>query len=122
MTRFPLRCETGAPRPLVRITAIQRLLLRHADVVQPETRLAVAAICQAIADSCIGSPSRRTDARDFMYGRRLDAWASLAGLNPVFVRDVATKTGYLPAQSAHTTTRSYARSTSNIPTQGIRHA
>lgn len=122
MTRFPLRRDTGEHAPLVRITAIQRLLLRHADGALPETRLAVAAICLAIADACIGSPSGRTDARDFIYDKRLDAWASLAGLNPAFIREVAIKTGYLRPQSDHKTTPPHARSTSNIPTQGIPHA
>jgi hypothetical protein len=84
-------------RPLVGTSAIERLLLRKVEFVCPESRLCASVIKQAFVD--LGGPSReaRRDARRLFHDGRLEAWCELIGLNPEFVREVALKTGYLPA-------------------------
>jgi hypothetical protein len=91
------RDRARGPQPLVGIRAIERMLLRHTVTPTPEVRLVVAMICQAMADCVVGGPLARADAESFMHDWRLDAWADAVGLNPEFVREVATKALYLPA-------------------------
>jgi cytochrome oxidase assembly protein ShyY1 len=98
MTSIQVRkhAKTNLPPPLVKIRTIERMLLRHATGPIPEARLIVAVICQAMADSRSSSKNERRTARNFLYGRDLDAWAALIDLDPTFVREVAIKTHYLP--------------------------
>lgn len=91
--------KADLPRPLVGIRAIERLLLRHAIGPTPEKRLIVAVICQAMVDSRCGNKDELRSGRSFLEGRDLDAWAALIDLNPVFLREVARKTHYLPHES-----------------------
>lgn len=96
MTAIRIPATTASPQPLLRIQAIERLLLRHVHAHIPEVRLIVAVICQAIADCAVGSDRERAEARQFMRGEQLNTWAALVDLKPDFVREVAVKTGYLP--------------------------
>jgi cytochrome oxidase assembly protein ShyY1 len=98
MTSIQVRkhAKTNLPPPLVKIRTIERMLLRHATGPIPEVRLIVAVICQAMADSRSSSKNEHRTARNFLYGRDLDAWAALIDLDPTFVREVAIKTHYLP--------------------------
>lgn len=90
------RAKADLPRSLVGIRAIERLLLRHATGPTPEKRLIVAVICQAMTDSRCGNKDELRSGRLFLEGRNLDVWAVLVDLNPVFLREVACKTHYLP--------------------------
>ena len=91
------------PPPLVTIRAIEKLLLRHISAPPssvdsgplPEQRLIVAVICQAIADLRCGTTGEQRQARRFLLGDDLDAWAAWVDLQPSFIREVATKTLYL---------------------------
>ncbi|MCX8521791.1 MAG: hypothetical protein ORN28_09690 [Rhodoferax sp.] len=87
------------PPPLVTIRAIEKLLLRHISAPPsgpfPEQRLIVAVICQAIADLRCGTTGEQRQARRFLLGDDLDAWATWVDLQPRFIREVAVKTLYL---------------------------
>ena len=86
------------PRPLVGTSAVERLLLRHVHFICPESRLCVSVIRQVFVDLCGISKDARRDARQFFRDGRLEGWSELIGLNPEFVREIALKTGYLPAE------------------------
>ena len=90
------RQRTKLPPPLVTIRAIEKLLLRHISAPPsgplPEQRLIVAVICQAIADLRCGTTGEQRQARRFLLGDDLDAWATWVDLQPGFIREVATKT------------------------------
>lgn len=88
----------GRQRPLVGTLAIERMFLRHVKFVCPEARLCAGVIRQVFVDLCGPSHEARRDARRFFRDGRLEAWCDLLDLNPEFVREVALKTGYLPAQ------------------------
>jgi hypothetical protein len=93
-------------RPLVSVGCLRRVLLRQASGPEPEKKLAVAVICQAIEDcrpdlrtSLTGSDARhraiaQRQAIRFMQGTALDAWASAFDLDARFIRELAIKTGY----------------------------
>lgn len=87
------------PPPLVTIRAIEKLLLRHISAPPsgplPEQRLIVAVICQAIADLRCGTKAEQQQARHFVMGEDLSAWAQWVDLQPSFIREVAIKTHYL---------------------------
>ena len=93
------RQRAKLPAPLVTIHAIEKLLLRHISAPPsgplPEQRLIVAVICQAIADLRGGTASERQQARYFLMGDDLGAWAQWVDLQPSFIREVAIKTRYL---------------------------
>jgi hypothetical protein len=93
------RQRTKLPPPLVTIRAIEKLLLRHISAPPsgplPEQRLIVAVICQAIADLRCGTTGEQRQARRFLLGDDLDAWATWVDLQPGFIREVAVKTLYL---------------------------
>ena len=103
------------PRHLVSVDCLRQVLLRKASGPEPEKKLAVAMICQAIEDCRIDSraapkPSKErfgstaSEARyqavvqhqaiRFMQGEALDAWASAFELDARFIRELAIKTGY----------------------------
>ncbi len=84
-------------RTLVGTSAIERLLLRNVEFVCPESRLCANVIKQVFVDLCGPSRDARLDARRFFRDGRLECWYDLIGLNPEFVREVAVRTGYLPA-------------------------
>ena len=93
------RQRAKLPPPLVTIRAIEKLLLRHISAPPsgplPEQRLIVAVICQAIADLRCGTTGEQRQARRFLLGDALDAWATWVDLQPGFIREVAAKTLYL---------------------------
>lgn len=93
------RRRAKLPPPLVTIRAIEKLLLRHISAPPsgplPEQRLIVAVICQAIADLRCGTTGEQRQARRFLLGDDLDAWATWVDLQPGFIREVAAKTLYL---------------------------
>jgi len=93
------RQRAKLPPPLVTIRAIEKLLLRHISAPPsgplPEQRLIVAVICQAIADLRCGTTGEQRQARRFLLGDDLDAWATWVDLQPGFIREVAAKTLYL---------------------------
>ena len=100
------RSRSTPPKPLVGIRAVERLLLWQIEVLTPEVRLVVAVITQAIADCAKFGSAQRADAQRFMRGDRLNLWSEVVGLNPEFVRDVATKTRYVCPQTASRRVRS----------------
>ena len=93
------RRRAKLPPPLVTIRAIEKLLLRHISAPPsgplPEQRLIVAVICQAIADLRCGTTGEQRQARRFLLGDDLSAWATWVDLQPSFIREVAVKTLYL---------------------------
>ena len=93
------RQRAKLPPPLVTIRAIEKLLLRHISAPPsgplPEQRLIVAVICQAIADLRCSTTGEQRQARRFLLGDDLDAWATWVDLQPGFIREVAAKTLYL---------------------------
>ena len=93
------RQRAKLPPPLVTIRAIEKLLLLHISEPPsgplPEQRLIVAVICQAIADLRCGTTGEQRQARRFLLGDDLDAWAAWVDLQPSFIREVAVKTLYL---------------------------
>lgn len=91
------RTEVWAPpRPSVGGQALQRLLMRHVAVVCPESQLWTTVIAQAITDTLNANELRRRHARYFLTrSRDLEFWCDLIGLEVDFVREVATKAGYL---------------------------
>ena len=82
-------------KPRVSTSAIERMLLRHAFAITPESRLFVAVIGQALHDMTQQHGHYRRRARHFFNTRGLDNYAELIGLEPEFVREIARKTGYL---------------------------
>ena len=94
---FNALARRRTPRPLVGTSAVERLLLRHVQFICPESRLCVSVIRQVFVDLCGTSKDARRDARRFFRDGRLEGWCELIGLNPEFVREIALKTGYLPA-------------------------
>ncbi len=94
--------ELWAPMPpRISLLAVQRLLLRHVAKVSPETKLWVAMIAQAMSDALSQDDNHRHRARQFLiYGTRLAFWCELIGLDLGFVREVATKAGYLVNEDA----------------------
>ncbi|NMQ29153.1 hypothetical protein E4Q23_16130 [Candidatus Accumulibacter phosphatis] len=95
---FDVRSIHRRQKPLVGTPSIERLLLRQVSLVCPESRLCVSVIKQAFVDLCSSSWGIRRDARRFFHDGRLTFWCDLVDLNPEFVREIALKTGYLPAQ------------------------
>ena len=88
-------------KPLIGVSLLERLLLRHVSVVCPESRLIVAVIKQAFVDLCSPSRHQRAEARRFFQDGRLDLWCDQVGLSPNFMREIAIKAGYLnPADTA----------------------
>lgn len=102
------RQRAKLPPPLVTIRAIEKLLLRHISAPPsgplPEQRLIVAVICQAIADLRCGTTGEQRQARRFLLGDDLDAWATWVDLQPSFIREVAVKTLYLLPVAEETVT------------------
>ena len=90
-------------KPLIGASLLERLLLRHVDHVSAESRLCVAVIKQAFIDLCAASPHLRVEARRFFHDGHLDVWCDRVGLSPDFMREIALKTGYLPAHSTPNT-------------------
>ena len=82
-------------KPLIGASLLERLLLRHVAVVCPESRLVVAVIKQAFVDLCSPSKHQRAEARRFFQDGRLELWCDLVDLSPEFMREIATKAGYL---------------------------
>jgi len=80
---------------------VKCILMRHAAQDTPETRLAVAVLCQAVIDTrphdVAGEVKARewdavrADANTFLAGDGLNTWAELAGLEPGFVRAIAQR-------------------------------
>ena len=80
------------PKPLVGLSAIEKVLNRHTFLVTPESRLVVAVLARAIHDSLSLSNRRmRREARRFLLGDQLTLWSDLLGLHPDFVRFLARK-------------------------------
>lgn len=102
------RRRAKLPPPLVTIRAIEKLLLRHISAPPsgplPEQRLIVAVICQAIADLRCGTSGEQRQARRFLLGDDLGAWATWVDLQPSFIREVAVKTLYLLPVAEETVT------------------
>lgn len=102
------RRRAKLPPPLVTIRTIEKLLLRHISAPPsgplPEQRLIVAVICQAIADLRCGTTSEQRQARRFLLGDDLGAWATWVDLQPSFIREVAVKTLYLLPVAEETAT------------------
>ena len=82
-------------KPLIGVSLLERLLLRHVSVVCPESRLIVAVIKQAFVDLCSPSKHQRAEARRFFQDGRLELWCDLVDLPPEFMREIAIKAGYL---------------------------
>jgi hypothetical protein len=95
MRQMKNKSESYAPKKLVSLPAINRLLLRHIDAPPngptPEQHLIVAVICRAIGDARSG----KQEARNFFIDGRLNQWCELVDLNPNFVIEVAKKTNFL---------------------------
>ncbi|UZR30762.1 hypothetical protein [Methylococcus mesophilus] len=95
------RAQRQPPRPLVRLTVIDKLLRRHIVFACPEAHLAVAVITLAIGDCIDPDDALRAEARYFLAGPALEFWCDAVGLEPAFVRAIAHKGGYLPSETAH---------------------
>lgn len=67
--------------------SIEKILLRHSIGNFPEVRLVVAMLTRTILDAS----NQQRDACDFMRSKRLDDWANHVGLEPDFIREVASK-------------------------------
>ena len=90
-----LTVTTRRQKPLIGASLLDRLLLRHVAVVCPESRLVVAVIKQAFIDLCSPSKHLRAEARRFFRDGCLELWCDQVGLSPDFMREIATKAGYL---------------------------
>lgn len=90
------------PKPLVGITAIERVLNRHTALDCGEARLVVAVIAHAIGD-CLDPANAllRRQARRFVLGPDLAVWCDLVGLEADFVRFLARKAGYLVEEAPY---------------------
>jgi hypothetical protein len=97
---FDVKRVACREKPLIGVSLVERLLLRHVDHVSPEARLCVAVIKQAFVDLCGPSNEARRDARRFFRDGRLELWCEQVGLSPEFLQEIAVKTGYLPADAA----------------------
>jgi hypothetical protein len=86
---------TRRQKPLIGASLLERLLLRHVSTVCPESRLVVAVIKQAFIDLCSPSKHLRSEARRFFQDGRLELWSDQVGLSSDFMREIATKAGYL---------------------------
>ena len=82
-------------KPLIGASLLERLLLRHVAVVCPESRLVVAVIKQAFIDLCSPSKHLRAEARRFFLDGRLELWCDQVSLSADFMREIASKAGYL---------------------------
>lgn len=94
--------EVWSPtRPRIGIQAVQRVLLRHVATVNPESKLWVAMIAQAIGDAIGRDDNQRHRARRFLVSSSgLAFWCDLIGIEIDFVREVAAKAGYLVDEDA----------------------
>lgn len=91
----------ASTKPGIGIQAVQRLLMRHVAVVCPESQLWVAMIAQAMGDAIGRNDLQRHRARRFLNGGPdLAYWCDLIGIDPGFVREVATRAGYLVDEDA----------------------
>ena len=86
---------TRRQKPLIGASLLERLLLRNVTVVCPESRLVVAVIKQSFIDLCSPSKHLRTEAKRFFRDGRLELLCDQVGLSPDFMREIATKAGYL---------------------------
>lgn len=93
------RVQRQPPRPLVRLTVIDKLLRRHIVYSCPEAHLAVAVITLAIGDCLDPDDALRAEARHFLAGAALEFWCDAVDLEPEFVRAIARKGGYLPSET-----------------------
>ena len=92
--------------PIVSTQAIERVLLRLIPSVSAareatgEHLLVVAVIRQAFSDCCLADKHIRREAMDFLrgHGGSLEFWCNAIGINAEFVREMAEKAGYLPAE------------------------
>ncbi|MFC7422081.1 hypothetical protein ACFQNF_19665 [Iodobacter arcticus] len=73
--------------PQISAKSIEKILLRHSIGNFPEVRLVVAMLTRTILDAS----NHQRDACDFMRSKRLDDWANHVGIEPEFVREVASK-------------------------------
>lgn len=98
---FPaVRAVNRRKKPVIGASALERLLLRHVDLLGPESRLCVSVIKQVFVDLCGSSHFVRCDAQRFFCDGRLEAWCELVAFTPEFIREIAVKTGYLPVADA----------------------
>lgn len=81
-------------KALIGLSGVRKLLLRNCDHVSPETKLALAVIEQTFQD-LQSSGYVRLDALNFFKDDRIDLWCELAGINPLFVKEIATKGGFI---------------------------
>ena len=93
---FKVRTANQRLKPLIGVSALERLLLRQVSLLCPESRLCVSVIKQTLIDLCDASPSNRREAGRIFEDGRLEAWCEPIGLNPDFLRELAQKAGYLP--------------------------
>ena len=87
--------------PLVKIATIFRMFSRQAHPQGPEANLVVGVICQAIYDCLYASLVEKSRAWNFLQDERLHVWASTVSLDADFIRDVASKTGYMSKEPPH---------------------
>ncbi len=94
--------EVWSPvRPHIGVQAVQRILMRHVSIICPESELWTAVIAQAINDTLNANDLQRQRARRFLTrSQYLDFWCHLIGIEIDFVREVATKAGYLVDEDA----------------------
>jgi hypothetical protein len=80
--------KTASKRsPQISAKSIEKILLRHSIGNFPEVRLVVAMLTRTIIDA----HHQHRDACDFMRSKRLDDWANHVGIEPDFIREVASK-------------------------------
>lgn len=84
-------------KPELSPATLERLMRRHLEVISPDARLFLAVIVQALRDCRAHSRDVRRDARRFFSDGRMHGFADYIGINPDFVREVASKAGYLSA-------------------------
>jgi len=100
---FAVRAIHRRIKPLIGASTLERVLLTKVDFLCLESRLCVSVIKQVFVDLCSASQLVRGDARRFFRDGRLEAWCDLVGLNAWFLREIAVKAGYLPADLAKLT-------------------
>ena len=81
-------------KPLITLSSVKKLLLRNCDYVCPETKLALAVIEQVFQDLS-SSGAIKNDALRFFEDDRSKLWCEFAGINPLFVKEIAIKGGFI---------------------------
>lgn len=93
-------------KPKVGLSVLEKVLNRHTVMSCPESRLVVSVISIAIVDClCLDNHLLRREARKFVLGHDIETWCEWVGLEPWFVRSLASNAGYLAEEPEHLRSR-----------------